>query len=95
MSSSLKLRVRLVLLNIFKPSSDFFTDHFKAMLVLCILLLFMFHVCLCYTVLSVSNILVTITCWERPDLLTLLRVVFPGVVITFPYGMVSQVRCGT
>ena len=55
-------------------------------------LLFMFHVCLCYAILSVPCSLV-ITCWEKVDLLVLLCIVFfcilslshmvsrPGVVL--------------
>ena len=39
------------------------------------LLLFMFHVCLCYAVLSVRCSLV-ITCWERADILALSCVIF-------------------
>ena len=36
----------LVPLNKFKPFSDLYTDHSKAVLLLWTLLLFMFHVCL-------------------------------------------------
>ena len=53
-------------------------------------LLFMFHVCLCCTVLSVPYSLV-ITCWERADLLALLFVMFPCVFVTFPYGVSTWV----
>ena len=74
--------MRLVPLNMFKPSSIFLTDRGS-------FLLFMFHICLCYTVLSAPGSL-AVTCWERADLLTLLCVVFSCV-----FDMVSQVRCGT
>ena len=30
-------------------------------------------------------------CWERADLLTLLRVMLSCVFVTFPYGVLSQV----
>ena len=53
---------------------------------------FMFHVCLYYTVLSVHSSLV-ITCWERADLLTLLCITFPCVLSLS--HTVSWVRCGT
>ena len=52
-------------------------------------LLFMFHVHLCYAILSVLCSLV-ITCWERADLLFLLCVVFSCVYVTFPYGVLGQ-----
>ena len=41
-------------------------------------------------VLSVPCNLV-VTCWERPDLLALLRVMFACVFVTFPYGVFGQV----
>ena len=50
----------------------------------------MYHVCLCYAVMSVPCSLV-ITCWERADLLTLLCVMFPCVFVTFPYSVPGQV----
>ena len=53
-------------------------------------LLFMFHVCLYYTVLSVPCSL-EITCWERAELLALMCVTFPCVFVTFPYGILGQV----
>ena len=53
-------------------------------------LLFMFHVCLYYAVLSVPCSLV-ITCWERVDLLALLCVMFSCVFVTIPYGVLGQV----
>ena len=48
-----------------------YTDRSKADLFLLLLFLFMFHVWLCYAVLSVPCSLV-ITCWESADLLALL-----------------------
>ena len=87
-----ELIVRLAPLNMFMPSSDFFTDCSEGMLLLWILLLFMFHVCHYYTVLSVPTILV-ITCWESDDLLSLLCMMFPCVLSLS--HMVSQIRCGT
>ena len=56
------------------------------------LLIFMFHVCLCYVVLSVHCNPV-ITCWERTDLLALFCVVF-SLCLLLKY-MVFPVRCGT
>ena len=53
-------------------------------------LLFVFHVCLCYAVLSVSCSFV-ITYWDRTDLLALLYVMLTCVFGTFPYGVPSQV----
>ena len=53
-----KLRVRLIPLNMFKPSSRIFTDQSKAVLFCGSFLLFMFHVFLCYAVLSVPCSLV-------------------------------------
>ena len=50
----------------------------------------MFHVCLCYAVLSVPCSLV-ITGWERAGLLALLCVVFSCVFVTFLYGVLGQV----
>ena len=54
---------------------------------------FMFHVCLCYAVLSVPSITSgpVITCKERADLLALLCVMFSCVFVTFPYGVSGQV----
>ena len=57
-----------------------------------LLLLFVFHVCLCYAVLSVPCSLV-ITCWERVDLLALLWVVF-ACVLSLSH-IVSRIRRGT
>ena len=49
-------------------------------------LLFTFHVCLYYSVVSVPCTLV-ITCWLRADLLVLLCAMFPCNFITYPYGV--------
>ena len=53
-------------------------------------LLFMFHVYLCFAVLSVPCSFV-IACWERADLLALLCVAFSCVSVTFPYAVLGQV----
>ena len=76
--------------NMFKPSSVF-TDHSKAVRASVVdhFLLFMFHACLSYGVLSVPCSLV-ITCWERANLLALLCVVFSCVFVTFPYRVPDQ-----
>ena len=50
----------------------------------------MFQVCLYYAALSVPYSL-TITCWEKADLLALLCVIFSCVFVTFPYGFLGQV----
>ena len=50
----------------------------------------MFHVCLCYAVLSVSCSL-RIPRWERPYLLAHLCVAFLCVFVTFPYDVPDQV----
>ena len=55
------------------------------------LVVFMFHVCLCYAFLSVPFSLV-INCLERADLLALLCfLVFSCVFVTFSYGVLCQV----
>ena len=51
----------------------------------------MFHACLYYTVMLVPYSLV-ITCWERADLLVLLREMFPCVVVTSPCYDIKLVR---
>ena len=66
----------------------FFTDHSKAVLLLWILLLFMFHVC--HAGMSVHCSLV-VTYWERADILVLLYVMFSCVFVTFPCGVLGQV----
>ena len=85
-----EIRVRLVPPNMSKPSSNFLTDYSKAMLLLWIL--FVFHVCLCHAIFSVSCSLVVV-CWERADPLALLCVMFSCVLSLV--HMVSWVRCGT
>ena len=76
-----------------KPSCDCLADRSKAVLLLWIPLLFMFHGCICYTILFVPCSLV-ITCCELAALLALLCVVFSCVFfITFPYGVPGQVWC--
>ena len=82
--------VRMVLLNMFKPSSIFLLTISRLCFFCGSFLSFMIHVCLCYTVLSVPCSLV-ITCWEKADLLALLCVVFSYVFVSFPYGVPGQV----
>ena len=73
-----------------KPSSDFLsTDRSKALFLWWSFLLFMFHACLYYTVLSVPCSLV-ISCLERADLLALLSVMFSCVLFTFPFSVSSK-----
>ena len=68
-------------------STDFLcADRSKVVILLCILLLFMSLVYLCYAALSVPCSLV-ISCWERLDVLCLLVVVFSCVFVTFLYGL--------
>ena len=90
MSSSSELRVRLVSLNMFKPSSDFFADHSKAVLLLRILFCYL-CVMFVFVMLSSANCSLVITCWERVDLLALLCVVLSCVFVTFPYYIPGQV----
>ena len=71
----------------FKASSNFLTDHSKAVFLLWIILLFMSHVCLYSTVLSVPCSL-AVTCWERADLLALLYVMCSCVFVTPGSGVV-------
>ena len=85
-----EFRVRLVTLNIFKPSSNLFTDSSKAVLLLCIF--FVIYVCFCCAVLSVHCSLV-ITCWARAKFLALLCVMFSCAFLTLPYGVLGQMRC--
>ena len=59
----------------FKTFSDCFAEHSKAVLFVDPFLVFMFHVYLCYAVLSVPCSL-AVTCWERADLLAVLCCVF-------------------
>ena len=53
-------------------------------------LLFLFHVCLRYAILSIPCSLV-ITCLEKADLLALNCVVFSCAFVTFLYGIPGQV----
>ena len=66
----------------FKPFSNFLTDRSKTVLFGESILLFVFSVCVCYAVFSVSCSLV-VTCWERADLLALLCVMLSCVFVTF------------
>ena len=80
--------MRLAPLNRFKPSSrSVFTDRSKAVLLLWIVLLVMFHVCVCYVVVSVLCSLV-VTCWERADLLAVVFVEF----CLFPKCVLVHIR---
>ena len=63
-------------MNRFKPSSEYFTDRSKAVLLLWIVML---HVGVCWAVVSVPCSLV-VTCWERADLLAVVYVVFSCVL---------------
>ena len=93
MSGSIsELRVRLVPFNMFKPSSNIFTDSSKAVLLCGSFLLFMIHVRLSYAVLSVPCSLV-ITCWKFADLFALLCVIL-SLVFSFS-DMQFRVRYGT
>ena len=75
----------------FKSSSNFLTDRFKAVLLLWIIFAICVSVCFFYqTVLPVPCSLVD-ACWERADLLALLCVVLSLVFVTFPYGVLGQV----
>ena len=78
--------------NMLEPSSNFFADRSKAMLLFWIHLLFMFQAGLCYAVLSVPCSLV-IACWYLVDPLAHLFVVF-SCVFSLSY-MVSWFRYGT
>ena len=91
--STSELRVRLVLWNMFKPSNFLLTIPRQGFFCW-LFLLFMFHVCLCYSVLSVPCSHV-ITCWERTDLLALLWVMFFFSYFLSLFLMVFWVRCGT
>ena len=67
----IKTKVRLILLNMFKPSNSYFTDRSKALL----LLLFIFYVLLYYACLFLVSVL-------SADLLTILC-----VIVTFTYSV--------
>ena len=73
----------------FKPSSDFFLIVPRRCFFCASYLIFRFHVCLCYAVLS-NPCSFVITCWVRADLLALLCVAFSCVFVTFPYGVSGQ-----
>ena len=75
----------------FKPCSNYYLLTVPRRCFFCgPLLLFTFHVYLCYAALSFPCILV-ITCWERADLLALLCVMFSCVCVHFPYGVSAKV----
>ena len=67
----------------FKPSLIFSTDRSKAVLLLCIFLLFMFPVCLFCSL--------VINCLEMADFLSLLCVAFSCVFDSLPYSVQGQV----
>ena len=77
------LRVKLVPLNMFKPSRIF---------LLTVLLLWIIFVSFLsfYAVLAVPCSLV-VTCWKRVDLLAFLYVAFSFIFVTFPYGVPYKV----
>ena len=76
--------VRLVSLSMFKtPSFVLLIDPRRFFFCESLFLLFMFHVCLYYTVFSVPCSLVN-TCWERA---ALLRVMFSCIFVTSPYSV--------
>ena len=77
-------------LNMFKPSSNFFTDCLLALLLLWIIFVICVHFCLYYAVLSIPCSL-GITCLERADLKALLYMMFSCGFVTFPYGVSVQV----
>ena len=81
------MRLVHVPLNMFNASSNCFTDHFKAVHLLWILLLIIFHVGLCNIVLSVPCSIVI----KRADLFALLCVMFACVLVTFPYCVPGKV----
>ena len=70
----------------FKPSSNFLTELTvpRRCFFLWILFLFVFRVCLCHTVLSVSCSLV-VTCCKSADILVLLCVMIIFVFVTFTW----------
>ena len=82
--STSELRVRSGPFNMFKTSSNIFTDLSKAVgFFWGFFLLFMIHVCLSYAVWSVPCSLV-ITCWKKADHLALLCVILSLVFFHFP-----------
>ena len=76
-------------MKLFKPSSKFFTDRSKVVLLFVDpFLLFMFRVCHAVLYVHCSPVF---TCLERANLLALLYVVFSSVLDTFPCGVLGQV----
>ena len=75
-----------------KPSSNFLTDCFKAMLRFWILFCYL---CFMFVFVILSCLfLVAFNCLESADILALLCVLFLvyfGVIVTFPYGLLGQV----
>ena len=69
----------MIPLNIFKPSSNVLLTALRRCFFCGSFLLYMFHIYLCFAVLSVPSNLV-IACWESADLLALLCVVFSCVM---------------
>ena len=87
------IRVRLVQLNMFTPSSNFLLAVPRWCFFCGSFLLFVVRVCLCPTVLPVTCSLV-VTCWERADLLALLLVMLSCALSFFIwYGVLGQVGC--
>ena len=80
------LRVKLVPLNMFKPSRIFLLT----VLLLWIIFVIFVSYLSCYAVLAVSCSLV-VTCWKRVDLLALLYVAFSCIFVTFQYGFPYEV----
>ena len=68
----------------FKPSSNFLTNHSKEVLLLWILLLFVFRVCLSYLLVSSLQ-----PCGHLLGL-ALVYVMFSCVFVTFPYGVLGN-----
>ena len=91
----LSIKVRLVPLNMFKPSSIFFLLTVQRRCFFCgSFVLFMFHVCLYYAVLSVPCSLV-LTCWGRAGLSCHSLVCDVFFVVLSLSHMVTRVRLDT
>ena len=89
--STSELRVRWVQLTMIKPLPQWFLLAFPRWCFFCgSFLLSCFTLVLIYTVVSVPCSLVR-TRWERAGLLAILRVMFPCVFVTFPYGVLGRV----
>ena len=84
-----ELRVKLVPCKYFKLSSNLLLTGPRWYFLCGSFLLYVFCVCRCYTVLSVSRSLM-VTCWEMADLLALLCVMFTCGFVTFPYGVLGR-----